>query len=192
MASIVELANNALLMLGQSTIISMTTDVEAARLCNGRFTNVRDATLRAYPWNCAMVRVALARSADTPAWEYTYKYALPTDPLCLKVHKMKEGEAEYGSYKWKVEGRFIVTDAPTCTILYLKQILDPNEMDILLREAISTRLAAEIAYPLTGIKSIQDAMWNLYERKIREAKSVDAQEGSPEELTEDTFLNARE
>lgn len=191
MASIVEMANQALLMLGENTIISMTTDSEAARLCNGRFAYVRDATLRAYPWNCALVRASLARSATAPTWGYDYQYALPTDPYCLRVLKMKEHEKDYGGYEWKVSGRYIETDATTCTIQYIKQVIDPNEMDILLREAISARLAAEICFPLTGSKTMQELMWAAYEKKIREAKSTDAQEGTPEEYTEDTFVDAR-
>lgn len=191
MSSTVEMANQALLMLGQNTIISLTEDVEAARLCNGRFTYVRDATLRAYPWNCALHRQALAQSATAPTWGYDHQYALPTSPYCLRVLKMKENESDYGSYSWKVAGRYIETDADTCTIQFIKQVTDPNEMDILLREAISARLAAEICYPLTGSKTMQELMWNIYTQKIREAKSVDAQEGTPEEYTEDTFLDAR-
>ncbi|MFH1230561.1 MAG: hypothetical protein V1709_03600 [Planctomycetota bacterium] len=185
MASIVEIANQALYMLGQSSIISMTEDNEAARLCNGRFAYNRDATLRSYPWNCAIVRVELAQSATIPAWGYDYQYALPTVPLCLRVLEMEE------EYEWNVEGRFVVTDAPTCNIKYIAQLTDANDMEILLREAIAARLAADICYALTGSSAQQDKMWILYEQKIRQAKSVDAQEGTPAEMFEDPFLTAR-
>jgi len=189
MASIVEICNQALFVLGQKSIISMTEDSEPARLCNGRFVYNRDATLRAYPWNCAMTRVELARSADIPAWGYDYKFALPTVPLCLRVLSMKEHD-DYG-YKWNVEGRFVVTDSTTCNILYIAQLTDANDMEILLREAIAARLAADICYALTGSSTQQDKMWMLYEQKIRQAKSVDAQEGTPAEMFDDPFLDAR-
>ena len=183
--SIVGLVNQALFSLGQKSIISMTEDNEAARLCNGRYAYIRDATIRAYPWNCAMARATLAQSASAPIWEYDYKYALPTDPLCLRVLEMKE------DYVWKVEGRWIVTNAPTCNILYLARLTDVNEMEVLLREAIAARLAADICYALTGSSPQQDKMWILYEQKIRQAKSVDAQEGTPDSLSDDTFLDSR-
>jgi hypothetical protein len=184
-ASIVELANQALYMLGQKSIISMTEDSEAARLCNGRFVYNRDATIRSYPWNSAMARATLAQSAVTPTWEFDYKYALPTVPLCLRVLKIEE------NYSWKIEGRFLLTDASTCNILYLARITDVNEMEFLLREAIAARLAADICFALTGSSTQQDKMWNLYEQKIRQAKSVDAQEGTPESLIDDTFIDSR-
>lgn len=189
--SIVELTNQALFMLGQKSIISMTEDTETARLCNGRFVYVRNAVLRSYPWNCAITRAALAQSLDLPAWEYEYKYALPTDPLCLRVLDMEErGES---GYLFKVEGRWIFTDAPTCNIIYVAQITDVNEMDALLREAIAARLAADICYALTGNSAQQETMWQLYEQKIRQAKSIDAQEGTAviEESQNNTFLSSR-
>uniref|UniRef100_A0A6M3KGS0 Putative tail tubular protein n=1 Tax=viral metagenome TaxID=1070528 RepID=A0A6M3KGS0_9ZZZZ len=95
------------------------------------------------------------------------------------------------SYDWKVEGQFILTDSDECNIKYIAQLTDPNNMDILLREAIAGRLAAEICYPLTGSTKQQAAMWEIYKLKLREAKSIDAQEGNPESLIDDTFLNAR-
>jgi hypothetical protein len=189
MASIVELCNQSLYVLGQKSIISMTEDSEAARLCNGRYVYNRDATLRAYPWNCAMARAALARSATAPAWGYDYKYALPIDPLCLRVLSMEEYDED--GEKWKIEGRFIVTDSTTCNILYIAQLTDVNDMEILLREAIAARLAADICYALTGSSTQQDKQWTIYEQKIRQAKSVDAQEGVPEEIVNDSFLDAR-
>jgi hypothetical protein len=191
MASIVEMANQALFMLGQNSIISMTDDVESARLCNGRFAYNRDATLRAYPWNSAITRATLARSLDAPTWGYDYKFALPTNPLCLRVLEMEEQQED--GYVWKVEGRWLLTDSTTANILYIAQLTDPNDMDIMLRETIATRLAADICYALTGSTSQQEIMWSLYEEKLRMAKSADAQEGVPDSIDTnvDTFLNAR-
>jgi hypothetical protein len=183
--SAVGLANQALFMLGQKSIISMTEDSEAARLCNGRYAYNRDATLRSYPWNCAMARATLALSGTAPIWGYDHKYALPTVPLCLRVLSMEE------SYKWKVEGRFLATDADTCNILYIAQVTDVTEMEVLLREAIAARLAADICFALTGSSTQQDKMWAIYEQKIRQAKSIDAQEGTPEDITDDTFNDSR-
>ena len=187
--SVVGLCNQALFMLGQKAIISMTEDSEAARLCNGRFTYNRDATLRAYPWNCATKRTSLARSATTPSWGYDYQYALPTSPLCLRVLELEEETAS--GYGWKIEGRWLLTDATTAYIRYIAQITDVNDMEILLKDAIATRLAADICYALTGSSTQQDKMWMLFEQKIRQAKSVDAQEGTPLVLFSDPFWDAR-
>ena len=185
MSSNTDICNNALYMLGSQSILALTDDTERARLCNGRYAEIRDMMLRSYPWNFAIKRATLARSATTPVWEYDYLYALPTNPYCLKALDVEE------CYKWKVEGRYIATDASTCNLVYIARITDPNEMDILFREAWSARLAADICYALTGSPQQQQTMLATAEQKIRTAKSVDAQEGYPESLTDDTFVDSR-
>jgi hypothetical protein len=63
MASIVDICNGSLNQLGATTILSLTEDSKNARLCNSRYTQVRDAVFRSHPWNCLQKRVELA--ADT-------------------------------------------------------------------------------------------------------------------------------
>jgi hypothetical protein len=185
MASEVEICNNALNMLGATPILALTDDTSQARICNGRYAYNRNALLRSYPWNFAISRAELAQSTTTPVWEYDYQYALPTNPACLKVIDMEE------DYKYKIEGQYILTNSSTCTITYISLVTDPNIMDVLFREALSAQIAADICYSITGSTTQQQQMWALAEKKLRAAKSADAQEGSPESLIDDTFLNAR-
>ena len=59
MASVVDICNGALNQLGATTILSLTEDSKNARLCNARFSEVRDAVFRSHPWNCLQTRVEL-------------------------------------------------------------------------------------------------------------------------------------
>ena len=52
MASVVDICNGALNQLGATTILSLTEDSKNARLCNSRYTQVRDSVFRSHPWNC--------------------------------------------------------------------------------------------------------------------------------------------
>ena len=61
MASVVDICNGALNQLGASTILSLTEDSKNARLCNARYTQVRDSLFRSHPWNCLVKRVELAK-----------------------------------------------------------------------------------------------------------------------------------
>ena len=64
--SVIEICNNALLDLGEDAIMSLQDDSKAARLCNHRWPGVRDAVLRAHPWNCAMAQWELAAGTAAP------------------------------------------------------------------------------------------------------------------------------
>ena len=192
MASIVDICNGALNQLGASTILTLTEDSKNARLCNARYTQVRDAVFRSHPWNCLQKRVQLAADSDAPAWGFTKQYTLPAD--CLRVLTILDYDADY-----KIEGRKILTDNSTMKILYISRIEDPNEYDELLRETLSAALAADIAYAVTSSNPTASNMYNLFQDKLKDARFVDSTEGqnmNPEKgmadvIGADTFINSR-
>ena len=192
MASIVDICNGALNQLGATTILTLTEDSKNARLCNARYTQVRDALFRSHPWNCLQKRVELAADTATPAWGFSSQFTLPTD--CLRLLRILDYDSDH-----KVEGRKILTDASSMKILYVARITDPNEYDELLRETLSAALAADIAYAITSSNPVAVNMYNLYKEKLKEARFVDATEGQNIEQEEGmadvidagTFINSR-
>ena len=170
MASIVDICNGALNQLGASTILSLTEDSKNARLCNARYTQVRDSLFRSHPWNCLQKRVQLAADTTAPAWGFTSAYTLPAD--CLRLLRILDYDSNH-----KVEGRKILTNNSSMKILYVARIEDPNEYDELLRETISAALAADIAYAVTSSNPVAQNMYGLYQTKLKDARFVDATEG---------------
>lgn len=187
--SVVSICNRALDLLGADPITALTDSSKAARLCNRNYESVRDAVLRAYPWNCAMSRAALAALTDTPAFDYAYQYQAPAD--FLRMWRINDDDE--GLVKWRLEGRKILTDqAAPLYIVYIKQVADPAELDALCADVIAARLAAEIAYSLTGSASVKQEAMQGYRDKLGEARKVDAQEiGTPEEFTAPDWIESR-
>jgi len=192
MASVVDICNGALNQLGATTILTLTEDSKNARLCNARYTQIRDSVFRSHPWNCLQKRLQLAADSDAPAWGFTKQYTIPAD--CLRVLTILDYDADY-----KIEGRKILTDNSTMKILYISRIEDPNEYDELLRETLSAAIAADIAYAVTSSNPTATNMYNLFQSKLKEARFVDSTEGqnlSPDKgmadvIGADTFLNSR-
>jgi len=180
MASEVDICNQALTSIGHKTIQSLSENSEGARKCSVYLQQAIDETLRAYPWNCAVRRASLSQLSETPAFGFSYVYALPNSPYCLRVLQMSSKEIPY-----KIEGRKLLTDESTAKILYIARIV-PAEMDPLLVGAVAARLAAEIAYPMANSPTLQANMWKLYEQKLLEAVTIDAQEGTPDEVEVDS------
>lgn len=195
MASEVDIINSALNMVGATNIISRGEDSKSARITNQRYDYVRDAVLRAHPWNCAVTRRALTSDTDTPAFGYENQFTLPLDPYCLRVLGL-----DYLDIDFVVEGRKIVTDEDTINVKYIARVTDPNEYDQLLIEAIAARLAADTSFALVQSTSLTQSMFGLYESKLSEARFVDATEGTPGatdnvtvsgSLQSDVLVNAR-
>jgi hypothetical protein len=170
MASVVDICNGALNQLGATTILSLTEDSKNARLCNSRFTQVRDALFRTHPWNCLQKRTELAKDTAAPAWGFSSAFTLPAD--CLRLLYIIDYDSNH-----KVEGRKILSNTDTMKILYIGRITDPNEYDELLRETLSASLAADIAYGVTSSNPVAQNMYTLFQDKLRDARFVDSTEG---------------
>ena len=192
MASVIQICNSALNQLGASSITALTENSKNARLCNERYETIRDAVFRSHPWNCLVKRIQLAQDTDTPAWGFTYQYTLPSD--CLRVLQIKDYNLDY-----KIEGRKLLINEDTVFLIYLAQITDVNELDVLLRETISAGLASDISYAITANLQVTKLMTEKYGLKLSEARHTDASEGyntdptlgnTDQVITED-FLNSR-
>lgn len=182
--SVVKIVNNALVRIGASSIISLEENSEAARAANLIYEQIRDATLRDHLWNFAIKRVELALTTDTVAFGFTNAFQLPSD--CLRVLNMEEADM-----KFVVEGDKLLTDEGTAKIRYVSQVTDPNKFDTMYVEALSARLAAELAITLVESNTIHQNMIELYRAKIMDARSIDAQESGEPEVVADTWLNSR-
>ena len=192
MASIVDICNGSLNQLGATTIVSLTEDSKNARLCNARFTQIRDSVFRSHPWNCLQKRIELAQDTTAPAWGFSYAYTLPAD--CLRLLRILDYDSNY-----KVEGRKILSNTETMKILYVSRVTDPNEYDELLRETLSSSLAADIAFAVTSNNTTATNMYNLFQDKLKDARFVDSTEGQNVEqdlgmadvIDAGTFINSR-
>jgi len=197
MPSVVDICNEAMDLLGAATITALTENSKEARLCNRRFETVRDAVIRAHPWNVAITRASLAKDSETPAFGFANQFTLPTNPYCLRVlsfwnSNIDSDVAPYDSeVMFKIEGRKVLSNEGTCKITYLARVTDTETYDPLLSSTIAHKLAAETAYAITGSTTVSQSMQQLYELRLREARSADAMEGMPDKLIADDFINIR-
>ena len=197
MPSVVDICNEAMDLLGAATITSLSENSKEARLCNRRFATVRDAVLRAHPWNVAVTRKQLAKDSTSPAFGFTNQFTLPTDPYCLRVLSFWDANVdnEVAAYDsrtaFKIEGRKVMTDAGECRITYIGRITDTEQYDSLLSSTIAHRLASETAYAITGSNSVVGVMQQMYDARLREARSIDAMEGTPDKIIANDFIDIR-
>ena len=191
MASVVDMCNSALNLLGASTISSLTEDTKNARLCNQRFAPIRDRVFRSHNWNCLIKRVQLAQDSTAPVVEYSYAYTLPVG--CLRVLKIHNGSTDSikSALDYKIEGRKVVTDETTIYLVYIALITDPNEFDSYLREAISHQLAADICYAITNNSTLANNYMTRADERLREARFIDATENALDTVEANEFTDAR-
>jgi len=177
----------ALSALGAARITALTEDSKNARECNAIYSLVRDSVLRAHIWNFAIKRVALESLDVTLDYEdddMTEVYQKPSD--IIRIIELNDDEAIY-----KMEGDYIVSDTASLKCRYIACIEDPTKYDSLFVDTLAAALAARLAYSITSSRSVELQKVQIYTEKLKEAKSVDAQEGTPRSGQQDDWLDAR-
>ena len=186
MATQVSVCSNALLLLGAQTINSLDEGSDRASLASNLYDSVRDDMLRSHPWNCAVKRVILAPDTEAPAFDYTAKFALPADWL-KTVSVGQEGyEVDY-----KHESGFILCSGTSLALRYIFRNEVETTWDAMLVRAMELKMAAEMAYPITGSAAMADAMHTKLLQHMKTARAVDGQDDPPQTFGDFPLLQAR-
>ncbi len=190
--SFTSITNIALIALGEDPVVNVFPPDKNKRaiLASQRFHDVRRATLRSHPWNCASKDILLPMGATGPLFQYSAAYPVPAD--FLRVNLIFDGD-EPTDQPYDLVGSQILTDLTAPLALrYVYDDEDPTTFDALLVHAIGYHLAAELAKPLTGSTSKRDDALGMLEGKLSIARLVGSQENSPKEWDEDVWLRARQ
>lgn len=186
MPSDISISNSALAKIGAERILSLSDDSKAARLCKQQFTPIFNEVLRSHPWNFAIKRVELAKTINTPAFEFTSEFQLPND--CLRVI----GTNLLNEDQYSIEGDKVLTNTDALKIRYLSSDIQVGLVDENFAEAMSMRMAADLAYSIKQSIPLGQAWMQAFRLFVGEAKSYDAQEGNTMRKVEaNEFINSR-
>lgn len=186
----VEICNSALIKVGAESISSLTSGSREADIMNTLYDQIRREMLRSHPWNFAIARTQLGASSGTPEFEFTKMFVIPSDVLrVLKIDS--KGEPYKIEYDPVNQNRVILTNASTLEIQYIRDVEDVTQFDANFTEAFACRLAAESAYAFTNSNNLAAQMFTLYQQALANARSFDAQEGTPDAIEADDWFNWR-
>lgn len=170
--------------IGESTILALSEDSKAGRLCNLIYSDTRDAVLREHPWNFAIKRVELALLTTTPPFEFDFQHQLPAD--YLKVIRIDDDLAEF-----RIEGGKLLSNNSKVFIEYVSRITDTTQFDSLFTEVLAVRIGAKLSLNLSDNNTLTQLMEQKYRDRLKQAKSMDGQEGIPRGVEADIWLNSR-
>lgn len=180
-------ANEALSHVKQTELVSLDADnTVTARKVKKHFASVRDALLRRYPWNFASTRVLLEAQVQGPLFGFKYLYALPHD--CVAVRQVMGCSKD----DYKVEKRGIVTDlVPPLKVIYTRFAYEVALWDPIFRSAFGYTLAAALGPELNADDRLIKLCQEQAEELLAAAFPSDAAEGTPEDIANGDWLDAR-
>jgi hypothetical protein len=192
-ASETDVVNLALAKLGHPQIADLDDPSAESVTAAALWATCRDACLRSHPWNFAIRRAEIPAEAVAPTWGFERRYLLPADPWCLRALELQdEGRGRVLDAEWAVEGREILTNLGSPIFLrYVARIVTVELWDPLFIEAVSDRLASDLAEPIIKSTEAQERFLRRYEKRVAEARSMDGMEGTPPVIEDLELLAVR-
>ncbi|WP_428659495.1 hypothetical protein [Reyranella sp.] len=201
-SDLLDIWNAALLNATARTSIGSLTEQSAeAAACALRYPSIVRTLLRGTDWNCVRRRLALEEAACGAVWppSWTYMFVHPADCLAIRGFDMGLPQASFPNWT-RVDyeiaddasaGKTILMNIACPVMIYTSYELDlvngtyEAKFDASLREALGWALAAAIAGPLTGSRSITDAVKAEAKSMIDQARAANANESAPNSVNQD-------
>jgi hypothetical protein len=177
-----EIINIALGRLGEVGIQSIDEGSAVANSAGTVYDSARRATLREYNWSFALREERLSRTEESRSSFYEYTFALPGD--CLRIIRA------VGNAGYETAGAFIHSNSPVLTVQYVADIEDAGLFDSKFIEALSYKLASELAMPVKGSSELMAAYNNAYLTLVRDSAAESASERRGE-LPDNPYIDAR-
>jgi hypothetical protein len=176
MASQVSICNQALLLLGDKTIQSLTENTREAEVANAFYQDSRDHVLRDIKPNFAIRRAPPGASSPglNPVLPVTYPLPSAT-AVVLGVYTQEQDP----STPWVVEGPSIASEIAITQIVYItrEEGLEAT-FDSSFTKALAAYLAAEFSYSLTGSQPKLAELMQLYTMRKEDAMTIYGMESS--------------
>lgn len=191
-----DICNMALSLINAGRIYGLDEETEVARQCRLHYEETRKTLLSQFEWNFARRREECILS-DHKIGGYEFVYAYPE--TCLRIlavipkgERFKaEQQKEYDIFNTDDNTKYIVSDVPLAYIDYVYDVQDIDIFSPVFVQALRSKMASELAMPLTGNSGLFDQSYKLYQAAIQEAKSMSAKERRQDIPYVSTYVRAR-
>ncbi len=170
-----DICNSALLSLGTETITSLTDGSTNQGYCSVFLPEVVSDVLDEFEYQAAKKRLQLAAIAETPLWDYDYKFPFPSDFLRLV-------EVNTNGIDYTVEGNAILTNAVDVFILYEAMPDLPTKLSTYIVNAITACLALKLIEPVCSDDSLYPKILTRYENAMKKAVVKESNNNQETEL----------
>jgi hypothetical protein len=200
LASQVDIANDAIILLGGATINAITDQTNQARAINAVWNLERDNELRSHRWKFSITRASLPALSSVPAsGPYTQQFQLPSN--CLRVLEVGDSwpGIDLSDYRsgpttddYQVEGQMVLCNLPApLSIRYVQQITDPGLFDACFSKAFAAKLAFTCCLRITESDARKRDCAMAYKQALLDGIRANAMEGPPVLQADDSWIAVR-
>tara|TARA_R100001369_G_scaffold77905_2_gene107441 strand:- start:1176 stop:1733 length:558 start_codon:yes stop_codon:yes gene_type:complete len=184
MAEKIKLISNALILIGDLPVTSLSGNSRAETVANNLYDNIVQNEISKYRWGFATRRAQLALTAEVPIGnEFQNSFQLPPDLIVLtKI----DSSANYKMYGDKIH---MNSDGP----VYAEYVANVREGDwpVYFAKMIEYALAMDFAPSIRDSAASMDANARQYLNASRMARFTDSQQHPVEPLRSRPFIDVR-
>lgn len=184
MATDIDMASNALILIGDDPISSFTESGAGAQAAANLYEDTYYAVLSEHPWTFALKEQYLNKLTSTPDDEtgYDNAFQMPTDLIRLW--------AVFEHQDYTIVGNLLYSNASVALARYVYKV-DESRLPSHFIKAMEYKLASEFAISVT--EDTQKALY--YENKFRDAlaraKNIDSQQKPQTPIIDSPFVDVR-
>lgn len=183
MASKVDLISNALILIGDKPINSLTDPGFANTVGANLYNNIALTELSKFRWSFAQRKQVIALTTDTPLdQEWQYIYQLPTD--LISIYKV------YPNARYNIYGDKLHTNSKLTSIEYTANVPE-SEWPPYFAKMMEYALAKDFATAIRDSSTARQEMQREYVNQSRMARATDAQGRSTVAIQSSPFTEVR-
>jgi hypothetical protein len=184
-----EICNIALGWVGGERIATIDEDSVGGKLCRDLYYDCRDAVLESRNWTFAMRRKVLTPNSAAPVFGFSQRFLIPSD--CLRIVRLGYSPDLKERVHWEKEDNYILCDYETLYLRYISRTEDVVGYSSKFVLALACRLAADMAVPIAGSKSLQETMNAQYFTRIEEAGAFDGMQATNKIVQTNKLIRVR-
>lgn len=182
MASDIDIASNALQMIGAKSISSFSDPGASASVASALYEPLLTALLTRTYWRFAIKKQTLNRLSQTPLNEWQYAFQLPTDNL--KIQKA------YQASNYQIYQNYLYANVPEVEVDYVFRV--PESLFPAYFEQVFTyKLASEFALAVTDDLNKNQIYEQKYLQALGEAYAADAMQSPQVAIQDNPFTDIR-
>ena len=180
----IDIASNALLLIGDNPISSFTDPGAGSTVAANIYTTTFESVLSTHPWSFALKEQKLSKLSQEPddSTNFNSAFQLPTDMIRLWAVLPHSNYILIGSLLYSNENELLA-----------RYVFQPDEVVLPAHfvKALEYKLASEFAISITEDNNMAELYEKKFRLKVAEARSVDSQSRPQESIIDSPFIDVR-
>lgn len=180
----IDIASNALLLVGDNPITSFDDEGAGATVAKAIYRETYRMVLSEHQWTFAFKEQELNRKTAQPDDRTNFKYAFQIPGEVIRIY------AVFPHSSYTIVGALIYSNETSLLARYIYQVAETS-LPPHVTKAVEYKLAAEFALPVTESKTKAEYYEQKYRDQLSMARTIDSQNKPQVPIVDSPFVDAR-